>query len=190
MAAIDHANAGDPNTEIIDGEPVPKEQHRGRAVHAWLMRLDPDAGAAQQLAARAHHLRRWTRPRSGYPDGRAGYLRWRAGLKRSHAAEAADLLAGVGVPDDVVDRCCRLILKDGLVRDAAARALDVQLHEDALCLVFFELDALTLAGDLGNERTETAIRNTLAKMSDAARQQLVDDDRVPPAVLDLVRAYS
>jgi len=152
--------------------------------------LDPDADAAQQLAARAHHLRRWTRPRGDYPEGRTGYLRWRADAKKAHAADAAQVLRGAGVAEDVIAQCCRLILKDGLVRDPAQRDRDVQFHEDALCLVFFEFDALQLAGEIGGERTETAIRRTLAKMSETGRRRLIDDERVPAAVLDLVRAYS
>ena len=43
---------------------------------------DPAATEAQVLAARAHHLRRWVVPRTSYPEGRAGYLRWRTDQKR------------------------------------------------------------------------------------------------------------
>jgi len=189
LAAIDDANRLDPNTEMIDRTPVPKELHRGRAAHRWLLRLDPAATDAQQLAARAHHLRRWTRPRDAYPSGRAGYLRWRAAAKEAHAAEAAELLESAGVAGDVIGQCRRLILKEGLVRDPAQRDPAVQAHEDALCLVFFEFDALELAGDLGGERTATAVRRTLDKMSDEGRRRLLGDDMVPIPVLDLVRQF-
>ena len=49
---------------------------------------------ALRIAARAHHLRRWEVPRSSYPEGRAGYLRWRRDQKARHAREVADVLAG------------------------------------------------------------------------------------------------
>ena len=82
-AAIDAANADDPHRH--DEEPVALVQ--GRLAEDWVVRLDPDASAALRLAARAHHLRRWVVPRSSYPEGRAGYLRWRRDQKQRHAAE-------------------------------------------------------------------------------------------------------
>ena len=99
----------------------------------WLARLDPDADDAQLLAARAHHLRRWTLPRSTYPEGRAGYLRWRTALKKQHAEEVAAILADVGYDAATIDRVQRIIRKEGLGTDP-----QVQTHEDALCLVFLE----------------------------------------------------
>ena len=72
IAAIDQANADDPNRLVVDGVARPKEQAHAEMMTAWVRRLDPDADEAQLLAARAHHLRRWTLPRTDYPDGRAG----------------------------------------------------------------------------------------------------------------------
>ena len=48
---------------------VPKEQAHAELMTEWLERLDPDATDAQHLAARAHHLRRWSRPAIGVPGG-------------------------------------------------------------------------------------------------------------------------
>ena len=94
LAAIDAANADDPNTIEVRGEVRPKEQAHAELMTEWLERLDPEATDAQHLAARAHHLRRWSRPRSDYPEGRAGYLRWRTALKKQHAEEVASILQG------------------------------------------------------------------------------------------------
>jgi len=77
IAAIDAANAEDPNTLVYDDEVRPKELlHSQRASH-WLGGLAPEAGALLQLAIRAHHLCRWSLPRAEYPMGRAGYHAWR-----------------------------------------------------------------------------------------------------------------
>ena len=59
VAAIDDANADDPNTITVDGVERPKELAHAEMMTDWVRRLDPDASNAQLLAARAHHLRRW-----------------------------------------------------------------------------------------------------------------------------------
>lgn len=84
VAAIDAANADDPDTLVWAGEERPKEQLHAELMTRWVRRLDPEATEAQLLAARAHHLRRWALPRGEYPEGRAGYLRWRKDLNRRH----------------------------------------------------------------------------------------------------------
>ena len=93
IAAIDAANADDPVTIEVRGSVRPKELAHAELMTEWLERLDPIADDAQRLAARAHHLRRWTLPRSSYPEGRAAYLRWRTALKQQHAEEVAAIRA-------------------------------------------------------------------------------------------------
>jgi hypothetical protein len=163
IEAIDDANAADPNTIVVDGVARPKELAHAELVSAWVRRLDPDASEEQLLAARAHHLRRWTVPRSSYPDGRAGYLRWRADLKRQHASEVADILVAAGYPSATAARVGTIVRKEGLRTDP-----DVQTHEDALCLVFLETQLADLVAQLGPDRTADVVAKTLAKMSERA----------------------
>src|SRR5690606_7752304 len=112
---------------VVDGVERAKELVHAEAMTAWVLRLSPDADEAQLLAARAHHLRRWAVPRSSYPEGRAGYLRWRADQKRRHAEEVAVLLRAAGYDESVVERVGAIVRKEGLAHDPA-----VQAHEDAL----------------------------------------------------------
>jgi hypothetical protein len=163
ILAIDAANAEDPNTIEVRGEVRPKELAHADLMTEWVARLDPDATDAQLLAARAHHLRRWTVPRADYPDGRNGYLRWRAGLRKQHAAEVADLLRDVGYDDETVARVQGIVDKRGLGRDPA-----VQTHEDALCLVFLETQLADTVDRLGEEKMLDVIAKTAAKMSPRA----------------------
>ena len=93
---IDAANADDPNTIEVDGERRPKEQAHAEMAMGWVRKLAPDASELQLLAARAHHLRRWSIPRADYPEGRSGYLRWRTALKKQHAEEVGEILARPG----------------------------------------------------------------------------------------------
>jgi hypothetical protein len=163
IAAIDAANAGDPNTIDLRGQPRPKEQAHAELMTEWVLELDPAATEIQLLAARAHHLRRWSIPRTDFPDGRAGYLRWRATLQRQHADEVAVILRTAGYDDGAVESVQRIIRKEGLRADPPDPA--VQTHEDALCLVFLETQFDTLLADLGDDRTVDVLRKTAAKMS-------------------------
>lgn len=163
IAAIDAANADDPNVIVIDGIETPKELGHARLMTEWVLRLDPDADEAQLLAARAHHLRRWAMPRKTYPEGRAGYLRWRTELKKRHATDVGVILAGVGYDEATIDRVQAIVRKEGRTTDRA-----VQTHEDALCLVFLSTQFRSLADDLGEDRTVDVLRKTAAKMSGRA----------------------
>ena len=169
IAAIDAANSDDPTTIEVRGEVRPKEQAHAELMTEWLARLDPHATDAQHLAARAHHLRRWTIARSEYPEGRAGYLRWRTALKKQHAEDVASILADVGYDAATIERTQQIIRKEGLASDA-----EVQTHEDALCLVFLETQLAELADAQGDEKMVDIIRKTAAKMSPRALQLATD----------------
>lgn len=169
IAAIDAANADDPHTIEVRGQLRPKELAHAELMTAWLGRLDPAADEAQQLAARAHHLRRWSLPRSSYPDGRAGYLRWRTALRKQHADEVAGLLGVSGYDDATIARVQALIRKEGLGSDP-----QVQTHEDALCLVFLETQLADTVDRLGDAKMLDVIAKTVAKMSPAGLAQVAD----------------
>ncbi len=174
IAAIDAANAADPNMIVVDGVAEPKEVVHARRATAWVLELEPEADDVSLLAARAHHLRRWALSRSTYDEGRAGYLRWRAELKKRHAIEAGAILRDAGYDDDVIERVQRIIRKEGLGRDP-----QVQTHEDALCLVFLESQFGAVADKLGDEKTVDVVRKTLKKMSPAAISLAVAMDLTP-----------
>lgn len=170
FAAIDAANADDPVTIVIDGVEWPKELAHAELMVEWVRRLDPQASEAQLIAARAHHLRRWSLPREDYPEGRAGYLRWRARLKRQHAEEVGLILADLGYDQATIEQAQKIVRKEGLGRDAA-----VQVHEDALCLVFLQTQLVEVAEQIGEEKTVDVLRKTARKMSPqglAAAQEL------------------
>jgi hypothetical protein len=161
VAAIDAANAADPHTIVIAGAVRPKEQAHAELMTEWVRRLDPGADEAQLLAARAHHLRRWELPRADFPEGRAGYLRWRAAQKKRHADAVGSILRDVGYDDATVDRVGRIVRKEGLGSDPA-----VQVHEDALCVVFLATQLTELADRLDDDgRIVEVIRKTAGKMS-------------------------
>ena len=184
MAAIDDANAADPNTIVVDGEVRPKELAHAELMVEEVLRLDPSATEEQLLAARAHHLRRWTVPRSSHPEGRKGYLRWRASLKEQHAAEVGEILGRAGYDAQAVARVQQIIRKEGLGTDPA-----VQTHEDALCLVFLRTQLAGVAEQLGEDKGLDVLVKTMKKMSDRGLDAAAALDLDEP-VRDLVRRAS
>jgi len=168
IAAIDHANAEDPHTIVVRGETRPKELAHADLACEWVEALCDEPSEALRLAARAHHLRRWSLPRNDYPEGRKGYLRWRQELKQRHADEASEILRGCGYEEETIDRVAQIITRKNLAGDAEAQVL-----EDALCLVFFE----TQLGDVAKQLEPAKLRDvglkTLRKMSDAGRERVL-----------------
>ena len=185
LAAIDAANADDPNTIDVGGVTRPKELAHAELMTAWIERLVEDPTDAQRLAARAHHLRRWVSPREDYPEGRAGYLRWRKDQGRRQAEEVAELLRGCGYDDETVDRVQAIITKTGLKTDP-----EVQAHEDALCLVFLQTQLLDLAEQLGPAKAVEVLAKTVRKMSPRGRSEALELELTPAARSALEQALA
>lgn len=183
IALIDAANADDPNTLVVDGVERPKELTHAEMMVGWVRKLDPEASELQLLAARAHHLRRWALPRTEYPEGRAGYLRWRTELKKRHADEVGEILRSVGYADDEIDMVQRIIRKQGLGTDPA-----VQTHEDALCLVFLQTQLDETLAKLTDDKAVDVLAKTATKMSPEALEIAGGLDYSPSASALLGRA--
>lgn len=171
IAAIDAANAADPNEVVVRGVRGPKELLHAQLVTAWVAELAPDASEALLLAARGHHLRRWTSPRTSAPAGRAGYLRWRRALLDRHAEEVGVILAAAGYGAAEIARVRSLVRKEGLGTDP-----DAQVLEDAVCLVFVETQLADVAARLDPPTLMRVLTRTAAKMSPAGRAAIA---RIP-----------
>jgi len=179
LAAIDAANADDPQRIRVRGCLRPKELAHAELVSEWIERLRPDASEALRLAARAHHVRRWEIPRDRYPQGRVGYHRWRRALQEHHAHVAGKLLSGEGYDPATIARVQEIVQKKALGRDP-----DVQVFEDALCLVFLETQFHDLADRLDETTLIDVTRKTLKRMSRAAIELAA---RLPLDPRDLAR---
>jgi hypothetical protein len=169
ISAIDAGNGDDPNVVSIRERTGPKEVLHAELVSEWIQRLRPDADEALRLAARGHHFRRWTVPRSSAPAGRAGYLRWRKARQADQARELGAVLRGAGYDDDAIARVQSLVRKEDLAHDADAQAL-----EDALCLVFLETQLADVAARLEPATLTRVLARTAQKMSEAGRAAIVD----------------
>lgn len=162
--AIDAANAQDPRILEVRGSSRPWSLGEGELASLWLDELAPDASDALRIAVRAHHIRRWETPRASYPEGRAGYLKWRKHLYDVAAEHAGDAMRAAGYDADAIERAASFMHKRNLKTDAEA-----QTYEDVLCLVFLESQFTEFAARTDAEKLDGIVAKTLAKMSDAAK---------------------
>jgi hypothetical protein len=177
IAAIDDANREDPNRETFEGTQYAKELLYSERMSHWLDRVEPGASDALKLAARAQHIRRWTSPRSDYPQGKRGYYQWRTSLYRFHADEAEKILVEVGYGAETIDRVKSLLRKEKIKQDP-----EMQLLEDVICLVFLQSYFSDFARQHDEAKMITIIRKTWRKMSDrghevALQLELSDGDK-------------
>lgn len=162
FAAIDAANAADPNRAPTPAGDQPAELVYGRRMSERLASLAPDASEPLQIAARAQHIERWTRPRRTYPDGRVGYLTWRRDLKDFHAQRVGEIMRACGYDDAAIARVGALVRKERLKVDAEAQTL-----EDVACLVFLEHYFGDFAPKIDDEKLADILAKTWEKMSAA-----------------------
>ena len=180
---FDQANAEDPNTEVINGQPMAKELLYGQRMSARLAVFAPDAPETVKLAARAQHIRRWEVPRDTYPEGRAGYLKWRTDLYKRHAEIAGEIMGDVGYDAEPIDRVQTLLRKRGLKTDP-----DVQLMEDIICLVFLEHYFHDFARKHDEEKLIPIVQKTWNKMTEQAHEVALQLDYAPDDVAVIQKA--
>jgi ketosteroid isomerase-like protein len=188
LAAIDDANAADPTIVTVRDRTGPKEIVHAELVTQWVSRLRPEAGDALLLAARGHHFRRWTQPRSAAPAGRVGYLRWRKELHAKQARELGAVLTDSGYDAATIAQVQSLVCKDGLA--TALEHDDVQVLEDALCLVFLETQLMDIAARLDPAKLPGVINKTARKMSAAGRAAIAEVPLGPGAHRLLDQAFA
>jgi hypothetical protein len=168
---FDEENSRDPNRETSGGVSHPRELLYAQRLTDWVLRLAPEASEALRLAARCQHICRWQSPRENYPATRAGYLRWRADLKKFHAEKSGAILREVGYDAETIRRVQDLNLKKNFPADAETRTL-----EDALCLVFLEFQLAPLAAKSDDDKMINALQKSWTKMTEAARAEALKLD--------------
>ena len=164
LRRFDEENARDPNTEPAGGTSQPRELLYARRLTDWVLKLCPEASEELRLAARCQHLCRWEVPRASYPMTRAGYLKWREKLKEYHAQKAGEILRQVGYAENIIARVQTLNLKKDLSRDR-----ELQVLEDALCLVFLEHQFSALVAKTSDDKIINALQKAWKKMTPAGQ---------------------
>lgn len=164
LAKIDCVNQADPNTVEIDQKPVAKEFIYGQQMSACLNQHWPDADEYLQIAVRAQHIKRWHIKRSEYPEGKAGYLKWRKALGAFHADLTKELMLDNGYSESDGETTAQIIRKEKLKTNANSQAL-----EDVACLVFLQYYFAPFAEKHSEEKIISILQKTWKKMSTKAQ---------------------
>ena len=93
-------------------------------------------------------------------------MKWRQDLKKFHAEKSANILGDVGSSQELIDAVQLINLKKDQKNN-----VDVQLMEDALCMVFLEFQFDALIAKTDDEKMIVIIQKTWAKMSDFAHEK-------------------
>lgn len=179
---VDAAHAADPK-RAPDGRAA--ELVYADRMEAWVGRLVPSAPPLLRLAARCQHLERWSVPRAAFPDGKAGYLKWRQSLYGIQAARAQALLLQAGLSAAEAAEAATWVSKTALRTNPGTQAL-----EDAACLVFLENEIEAFAAqhaDYPEAKFVDILRKTWKKMSPPA-QSAARGLALPPGIAALVAA--
>ncbi|SHL90263.1 DUF4202 domain-containing protein [Mucilaginibacter sp. OK098] len=160
---FDAYNKQDPRNFTWEGMSEPQEYFFAIKLYEWVLKLDPDADEELLLASRSQHIGRWEIPREDYPEGREPYLKWRKDLALHHAAIVGRLMKEAGYGDETVDRVKQIILKQRIKVDP-----DVQTMENALCLVFLQLqyEEFRKKYEREPEKIINILRKSLLKMDE------------------------
>lgn len=135
----------------------------------WLLRLDPDASLALQLAALFHDVERLEseadrRVEHHAPDYQA--------FKDAHAAKGADrafeVLRAAGVDATTASQVRRVVGS----HERRGRGREIDRLNDADALSFFSLNSAGYADYFGPEQTRRKVAYTLSRLSRPARAKL------------------
>ncbi|WP_299848914.1 DUF4202 domain-containing protein [uncultured Roseovarius sp.] len=175
LAAIDAANAKDPNTT----EDAPDALLYGQRMSAELDRLFPDASDQLKIAARGQHIERWILKREDYPEGREGYLTWRRDLAKYHADRVGAIMQGAGYDAGQIDAVGRMLRKEGIKRDPEVQAL-----EDVICFTFLKWYFAPFSEKHSAEKILRIVQKTARKMSAEGRARVLDEFDLPDDYAD------
>ncbi len=180
--AIDAANAADPQMVDVGGKNVPAAMIYGERMTAMLEKFQPDAPEELKIAVRGQHIERFSIPRETYPEGKAGYYRWRNELKKIHARRLGEIMAPLGYSGAQIARVGSIVQKEGVKTDP-----DAQTLEDVASLVFlaYELDAFLAKYTYPPEKLADILAKTWRKMSDKGHEAALEL-HPPKAVIDLL----
>ncbi|GDY26288.1 hypothetical protein AHAT_21780 [Agarivorans sp. Toyoura001] len=163
---IDQFNLYDPNKDFDElGDEHAKEFLYGKRMSNCLHEFMLNPPAELQIAARAQHIGRWLSLRSDYPEGRAGYLKWRTDLGKKHAELTAEIMRKHELAESFIDDTCSLLRKEKLKRNPLTQAL-----EDVICLVFLKFYFVEFANKHQHEKIISIVQKTWGKMSPEGQQ--------------------
>ena len=163
LSAIDAINNEDPNSTLIDEKEQPKELIYGHYMTACINQHWPEANELLQIAVRAQHIKRWHLKRTEFPQGKAGYLKWRIEQGKFHAQLTKSIMLENGYTEEESETTAKILRKEKLKSNA-----DTQTLEDVACLVFLQYYFDDFAAKHTEEKIVRILQLTWRKMSENA----------------------
>lgn len=183
VARMRAAHQEDPRLVLVEGRSLPWSLLYHQRLEYWLLQLTDTPSEALLLAANAQHIRRWKIPRETFSPDRNGYLKWRRKLAHFHRQQAGAILRDTGYDPPTIERVGDLIRKHRLKREP-----EVQLFENAICLVFLELELTEFLKKHPQTKVVEILRKTWVKMSlPGQRVATALLNQLPPPVARLAR---
>ena len=161
---FDEYNKQDPHIITWNGIDYPAEYFYALQLYNWVKKLAPNASETLLLASRAQHIGRWKISRDTYPSGKAGYYKWRTEVAKFHAEIVNQLMQQAGYNEGTIKKVQHIILKEDLRKDE-----EVQVMENALCLVFLEFQYEDFITKHDDESVIRILRKTWNKMTEPGK---------------------
>ena len=165
LQLFDEDHLQDPRHLIVQGQKITWSLFYHQRLFHWVKQLDSEVSESLKLAARCQHIKRWTIPRKDFPMDRSGYHRWRKTLKKFHAQQAGEILEKSGYDQETILRVQQLLQKLRMKLDP-----EVQLFENAICLVFLENELTEFLVKHKEEKVIEILQKTWGKMSSNGHQ--------------------
>jgi hypothetical protein len=165
ISLIDEAHAQDPKIVSVNGQDVPYELHYAQQMSHYLSLRAPYASPLLKVAIRAQHFRRWEIPRDSQPMTKAGYLHWRALLKKRQADLASAICTACNFTAEEVEGVAKLIRKEDLKKNE-----ETQILEDVACLVFLDDQFEAFEKEHDEKKIIDILRKTWGKMSEMGHE--------------------
>lgn len=165
FALFDAYNRQDPDQLVWEGTSYPREYFYALQLHGWVLKLSPQAGVPLRLASRCQHIGRWQIPRENYPMDKTGYFKWRQELARFHAETAGKLMEEAGLGPEEILAVRHILLKEHIRTNP-----EVQVMENALCLVFLQFQYEDFLHLHEKEKVVRILERSWKKMSEPGRE--------------------
>lgn len=156
---IDNENSEDKNEVIYS-----------KRMLETLLDFDPLAEDDLKIACYGQHIKRFAYPRTDYPEGRAGYLKWRKELYTIHA----NLVESCILKADGSEQFAESV-KNIMVNKVTGKGKS-QTFEDVACLVFLKYYFSDFVVKHEESKLITIIQKTWNKMSDKAHEAALKFD--------------
>ena len=166
--------------ERIARSPVPEDPAHAENTLHWLLRLDPGADTALQLAALAHDIER-ARPQRLRRDAFDDYDHFKQAHARQGARLLEPLLRHCGLEEAVIREACRLVERHEFGGDPRA-----DLLREADSLSFFEVNLPLYHAREGEAEALRRCRWGVARLSPRGRALLAERLPADPALARIV----